>query len=97
LDLDHAILQSVAQQMLEREEISISGKRIKVQRVSRQLLRSVAFAMNGREYRAIEQNPEKSSRWAQLAREGHKVVQFRDETAGRYAAVSVDGKIKEYS
>ena len=52
--------------------------------------------MNGREYDAIEQNPEKASRWGQLAREGHQVVQFLDKTTRRFVAVAIDGKVKEY-
>ena len=30
--------------------------------------------MGGRQYAAIEQNPEKPSRWGGLARSGHQVV-----------------------
>ena len=42
----------------------------------------------------IEQNPETGSRWAQLAREGKKVMQFLRN--GRYAAVVVDGQVFTY-
>jgi hypothetical protein len=42
--------------------------------------------MNGREYEAIEQNPEKPSRWGQLARDGHQVVQFKDNETSQYSA-----------
>jgi hypothetical protein len=52
--------------------------------------------MDGREYEAIEQNAEKPSRWGKLAREGHKVVQFRDVESGKYVAVAVDGKVRVY-
>ena len=55
----------------------------------------MAFAVPGNEqhpFEAIEQNPNKKSRWAQLAREGHWVVQFRDAESGRYFAVVVDGE-----
>jgi hypothetical protein len=52
--------------------------------------------VNGRVLEAIEQNPEKASRWGKLAREGHQVVQFRDVEMGKYVAVSVDGIVKEY-
>ena len=45
---------------------------------------------------AIEQNPEKPSRWGQLARYGHNVIQFKDRATNRFVAVSVDGKVKEY-
>jgi hypothetical protein len=45
---------------------------------------------------AIEQNPEKPSRWGKLAREGHRVVQFRDLATQKYVAVVVDGEVREY-
>ena len=44
--------------------------------------------------RSLEQNPNTDSRWAQLARKGHKVMQFLD--AGRYVGVVVDGKVTVY-
>jgi len=50
----------------------------------------------GREYQAIKQNAEKPSRWGKLAREGHRVVQFRDLQTGKYVAVAVDGEVREY-
>jgi len=43
---------------------------------------------------ALQQNPNTRSEWAQLAREGHEVVQFKQN--GRYVGVSVDGKFKPY-
>jgi hypothetical protein len=52
--------------------------------------------MDGREYQAIEQNPEKPSRWGKLAREGKRVVQFRDVESGKYVAVVFDAKVVEY-
>jgi hypothetical protein len=52
--------------------------------------------MGGKEYQAIQQNPEKPSRWGKLAREGHRVVQFRDLGTQKYVAVAVDGKVWEY-
>ena len=52
--------------------------------------------MNGRGYQAIEQNPDKPSRWGELARNGHLVVQFREVGSGKYVAVAVDGKVTEY-
>lgn len=44
----------------------------------------------------IEQNPEKPSRWGQLAREGHQVVQFKHVQTNKFVAVSVDGKVRVY-
>jgi hypothetical protein len=52
--------------------------------------------MEGRQYAAIEQNPGKPSRWGELARSGHQVVQFKDVQTNRFVAVAVDGEAKEY-
>jgi hypothetical protein len=95
--LDVALMQSVALQMMEREQVALDDKSIPVGRTSYQRLRSVTFKMNGHEYQAIEQNAEKPSQWGRLAREGHRVVQFRDGVTGKYVAVAVDGEVKEYN
>jgi hypothetical protein len=39
-------------------------------------LRQVDFVFDGNEMRALEQNPDTKSRWAQMARAGKKVMQF---------------------
>ncbi|HEX6505286.1 MAG TPA: hypothetical protein VF011_18735 [Terriglobales bacterium] len=61
----------------------------------RKPLVGLSFQMNGREYDAIEQNPEKPSRWGRLARTGHQIVQFLDRQTRRFVAVAIDGKVKE--
>jgi hypothetical protein len=45
---------------------------------------------------AIEQNADGPSRWGQLAKEGHTVVQFKDVVRNRFIAVAVDGQVREY-
>lgn len=95
--IDHALLQSVAEQMMTSAAVNVEGKTCPVKRTGTNHFRTVKFTMHGAEYQAIEQNPEKPSRWAQLARSGKKVVQFRDFTSGNYIAVSVEGKITEYT
>jgi len=94
--LDIALMQSVALQMMERQEVVVGERSLKVERTSYQRLRTVEFEMNGRKYQAIEQNADKPSQWGKLAREGHRVVQFRDAQTGKYVAVAVDGLVKEY-
>jgi len=49
--------------------VDVQGKRVPVRRTSVHRLRTIGFHMNGRKYQAIEQNPEKPSRWGKLARE----------------------------
>jgi len=95
--LDHELMRSVAEQMMHAKAVTIGGRNIPVKRTSYQRLKTLTFEMNGRQYQAIEQNAEKPSRWGQLAREGHQVVQFRDVQTGSYVAVAVDGEIKEYA
>src|SRR5580700_10371666 len=90
------LLSSIAQQMMSATTVEVNGKRIPVRRTSAHRFRTVAFAVDGREYQAIEQNPEKPSRWGKLASEGHQVVQFKDVEANKFVAVSVDGKVRVY-
>ena len=65
-----------------------------VRRTSRSRLREVDFQFEGHQLRGLEQNPETASRWAQLARQGKKVMQFLQQR--RYVAVVVDGKVQFY-
>jgi hypothetical protein len=95
--LDHAALSSVAEQMMSGREVTVDGRTSRVSRTGSQRLRAVRFLMGGREYQAIEQNPEKPSRWGKLAREGHRVVQVRDLLTQKYVGAVVDGKVTEYT
>jgi hypothetical protein len=95
--LDFDLMKSVAEQMMAGGKVAIHGSNVFVKRTSYQRLRNLRFEMNGRRYQAIEQNSEKPSRWGQLAREGHQVVQFRDVETGKYVAVAVDGEVREYA
>jgi len=94
--LDTALLESVASQLLTGAQITVQGQTWRVGRTSSHRLKTARFAMKGREYQAIEQNPHKPSRWGKLAREGHAVVQFRDLQTNQYVAVAIDGKVQEY-
>ena len=93
---DTSLLSSVARQLLSADEVEVQGRRLPVRRTSKQGLRTVTFSVEGRQYAAIEQNPEKLSRWGQLARSGHQVVQFKDIETNRFVAVAVDGEAREY-
>ena len=94
--LDHDILSSVAEQMMGGLKVDVEGKTLRVTRTGAQRLRTVRFVIGGNEYQAIEQNPEKPSRWGKLAREGRRVVQVRDLATQKYVAAVVDGKVTEY-
>lgn len=94
---EHKILASVAAQLMNGDTVVLDdGQKLRVKRVGSGRLRMVEFALNGRGFEAIEQNPTKPSRWGQLAREKHQVVQFRDVATHKYVAVAVDGEITEY-
>ena len=74
--------------------VQLERKKYPIKRTSRNRLRQVDFDFDGLELRGLEQNPETKSRWAQLAREGKKVMQFL--IGGRYIANVVDGKATIY-
>jgi hypothetical protein len=57
-------------------------------------LREVDFRLDGTEISGLEQNPNTKSRWAAMAREGKKVMQFVVD--GRYVAVVADGELTLY-
>jgi len=74
--------------------IEVDGKQLPVRTTAKRKLKQIDFVFEGREIRGLEQNPETKSRWAKMAREGKKVMQFLEN--GRYVAVVVDGKMKTY-
>jgi hypothetical protein len=94
--LDLAVLRTVAEQLMSGPEVAVEGKVMRVTRTGQGKFRTVRFVMGGKEYQAIEQNAAKPSRWGQLARAGHRVVQFRDLQTEKYVAVAVDGEVREY-
>jgi len=90
------VLGSVAAQLMNSAEVILGDQKLRVKRVGSGRLRTIQFQLNGRTLDAIEQNPDKPSRWGKLAREKHLVVQFRDVESHKYVAVAVDGEVREY-
>jgi len=76
------------------KSVALEGRSFLVRETSRSKLREVDFEFQGQMLRALEQNPNTSSRWAQMAREGRRVMQFL--SGGRYIANVVDGKVHLY-
>jgi hypothetical protein len=74
--------------------VQIGDEKYPVRETSRRRLKSVDFRFEDRELRGLEQNPDTKSKWAAMARDGKKVMQFLG--GGRYVAVVVDGNIKTY-
>jgi hypothetical protein len=94
--VDAEILKSIASQLTTNTFVSVEGRSVPVRGTSRQHLKTVALTIGGHQYQAIEQNPEKPSRWGQLARSGHQVVQFKDAESNKFVAVVVDGEVMFY-
>ena len=92
----HKLLSLVAAQLMNGLEVMLEDQKLRVGRVGSGRLRSVRFMMNGKAIVAIEQNRKKPSRWGELAKKGHQVVQFQDLVTKKYLAVVVDGEVTEY-
>jgi len=95
MTLEDALL-SVWQQVFaeDAKTVTLGNATYPIRRSSRSKLREVDFKFETTALRGVEQNPSTSSRWAKLAREGTKVMQFLSE--GRYVANVVDGKVMLY-
>ncbi|HEV3221015.1 MAG TPA: hypothetical protein VGZ48_14705 [Candidatus Acidoferrales bacterium] len=95
MTLDEALL-SVWRQALEENLnlVELDGRRFPVRRTQRGRLRQVDFDFEGQSLRALEQNPETRSKWAELARGGQKVMQFL--SGGRYIGNVSEGKLTIY-
>lgn len=87
---------SVWRQVLveDAKTVTVNGQNSPARRTSRSKLCEVDFQFEGQTLRGLEQNPNTNSRWAKLAREGKKVMQFLSR--GRYIANVVDGKVHFY-
>jgi len=95
LNLEDAIVEVWRQALVEEKaEVELNGLRFPVRRTAKKNLRQIDFRVGEEGVRGIEQNPKTQSRWAQLARKGHKVMQFL--MRGRYFANVVDGKVMLY-
>ncbi len=95
MDLEEALISVWRQSLVEgRQEVSLNGGNFPIRHTAKNRLRQVDFSFDGKEIRGLEQNPKTSSRWAELARTGHKVMQFL--SGGRYIANVADGKVTLY-
>jgi len=93
--VDDAFLSVWRQALVEKKKIiSVGDATFSVRRTSKNRLAQIDFELDGVEFRGLEQNPQTKSRWAKMAREGVKVMQFLQ--AGRYVGVVADGVLKHY-
>jgi hypothetical protein len=93
--LEQALIDVWRQVLIKNaKEVELGKERYRVRRTPKRGLRQVDFVFQGKKIRGLEQNPETKSRWAQMAREGKKVMQFLSE--GPYVANVADGKVTLY-
>jgi hypothetical protein len=87
---------SVWRQAMEKnaQTVILGDRSYPARRTSRSRLREVDFEFEGQMLRGLEQNPNTGSRWARLAREGKKVMQFVVDR--RFIANVVNGKVQLY-
>jgi hypothetical protein len=95
-DILEEVLISVWQQVLVENVriVNLENTSFPVRRTIRSRLREFDFKFESHELRGLEQNSKTGSRWANLAREGKKVMQFLQQR--RYIAVVAGGKVQFY-
>lgn len=95
MTLEDALIAVWQQALVEKAgSVNLDGAEFPVRRTAKRGLRQVDFRFERQELRGLEQNPETKSRWAQMARQGKRVMQFL--AGGRYLAVVVEGKVITY-
>jgi len=77
-----------------RQKVDVEDKHYPVGLFRAKKLRNVEFSYGELSIIGIEQNPATNSRWASLARQGNRIMQFRCE--GRYVANVCEGKLLRY-
>jgi len=91
--LEETLISVWQQVMIENaRSVKLENRSFPVRLTSRSKLRELDFQFEGHELRGLEQNPKTASRWAQLARQGKKVMQFLQQR--HYVAVVVDRKVQ---
>ncbi len=95
MTLERVLLEVWRQMMVEGlEQVRVDGRPYRVGRTRSQALRTVAFPYGAELIEGIEQNPQKTSRWAKLAQSGQRIVQFR--VRGRYVGNVCEGSLLRY-
>jgi hypothetical protein len=94
-ELESALIAVWEQALVDNKKtVDLNGETYPVRRTAKSKLKQIDFRFEDRELRGLEQNPNTKSRWAKLASEGKKVMQFLEN--GKYIAVIVDGKVHLY-
>jgi len=77
-----------------RQKVDVEDKHYPVGFFRAKKLRNVEFGYGELSIIGIEQNPATKSRWAALAREGKRIMQYRCK--GRYVANVCEGNLLRY-
>ena len=77
-----------------RQKVDLEDKHYPVGLFRAKQLRNVEFSYGELSIIGIEQNPKTNSRWAALAREGKRIMQFRCK--GRYVANVCESNLLRY-
>jgi hypothetical protein len=95
-EFDQVLIEVVRQVLGEStKSVHLDDREFPVRKTPSKGLREVDFDFEGVTYRAIEQNPNTKSQWAQLARKGAKVMQILQ--SGQYVAAVADRRVTHYS
>lgn len=95
ISLEDALLSLWRQSLVENKKVvTLEGESFPVRSTAKQKLKQIDFQFDGRDLRGLEQTADTKSRWAAMARNGKKVMQFLD--GGRYIAVVADGTVRLY-
>ena len=96
MTLGDALISAWQQALSEvRDNIELDGRTYRVTVLRSKGLRMVEFEYGPHAIVGIEQNPKTASRWAELARQGNRIMQFR--CSGRYVANVCEGKLLCYA
>ena len=96
ISLEEALLTVYEQSLIENKKtVTLEDQNFPVRSTAKRKLKQIDFRFDGRELRGLEQNPDTKSRWAKMARDGKKVMQFLER--GKYVAVVADGKVQLYA
>src|SRR6266567_9098832 len=96
MSLEDALLNVWRQSMVENKKtVTLEEVNFPVRSTAKRKLKQIDFQFDGKDLRGLEQNPDTKSRWAAMARNGKKVMQFLE--GGRYIAVVADGKVHLYA
>ncbi len=96
MSLEDALLNVWRQSLVENKKtVTLAEESFPVRSTAKRKLKQIDFQFDGKDLRGLEQNPDTKSRWAAMARDGKKVMQFLE--GGRYIAVVADGKVHLYA